>query len=301
MNGDEERSCLFSINEQSGNRQPVEKIGRKSIIGFMDATPWCGESRANRRSNAIERINSFVGAVYNNEEPHNLQICSYASPERIDVENRWVRISGGGNLSGYQKQFVEKYLVPLISEDASVVKQSNIGQAKQNMRLTLVGFSYGGMFISGIRKHLIEAMKNLDYTPSEISDVFSQVLQINFGVQHSEEDKLEPKFNQVSLVTRTDNQGIWESWAMERKGNFILLDSPDSVTREDGKVLTKPHSQEMYMQGLQRKPDLCQEITKNIAADTVKPISFKNNLGEMQYIQERLAEISYRLQMQRRH
>ncbi len=168
------------------------------------------------------------------------------------------------------------------------------------MRLTLVGFSYGGMFITGIRKHLTEAMTNLGYAPNQIKDVFSQVLQINFGVQHSEEEKLEPKFNQISLVTRSDNQGIWESWATERQGKFILLDNPASITRADGKVMTKPHSQEMYMQGMREKPQLCQEIAANVTADIITPISAHNNLEETRFIEERLGEISYNLQMRRR-
>lgn len=168
------------------------------------------------------------------------------------------------------------------------------------MRLTLVGFSYGGMFITGVRKHLTKAMTDLGYDPSEIKDVFSQIVQVNFGVQHSAEDKLEPKFNQISLVTRSDNQGIWESWVGEPQGRFILLDNPTSITRADGKIMTKPHSQEMYMHALSSKSGLCQTIASSIDADNVKPISFQNSLGDLAYIQERLGEISYKLQIQRR-
>jgi hypothetical protein len=111
----QEIACLFSTDEQSGNRKPVEVLTPKSIIGFMDATPWCGETRDRRRTNAMERIDNFVNAVYGDEKPNDLHICSYASPECIDVEDRWIRISKGQSLSDYQKQFAEKYLVPLVS------------------------------------------------------------------------------------------------------------------------------------------------------------------------------------------
>lgn len=115
MTSETERAFLFSTDKNSGNRMTVETITRKSIIGFMDATPWCGDSRDTRRKNALERIHQFVETVYEADAIKNLHICSYASPKQIDVENKWVRIGANADLANDQQKFMEKYFIPLIS------------------------------------------------------------------------------------------------------------------------------------------------------------------------------------------
>jgi hypothetical protein len=302
--------CLFSIHEPSGNRKPVERILPKSIIGFMNARPWCGETRDRRRENAIERINQFINSVGQHSDTLGFtadQVYSYASPECIDIEDRYTRIAREKDLEADQQRFMKQYFLPLISTNIDgQFKRIDVDKAKANMRLTLVGFSYGGMFIAGIRKALQAQMQQLGYAPDEIKAVFSQVYQINFGVQRCEADQVEPKFTERTMITRDDAQGIWESYLNEnflgKINDIVMLDNAAEVKNYDGRMLTKAHSQEVYTNAMASRRDLCKEMVANFSADCIEPTQPLNSAAATEQIKEKLLTLDYRRQMyEQRH
>ncbi len=203
-----------------------------------------------------------------------------------------------------------KFFVPLLTKNDDSERRT-LDEAKQNMRITLMGFSYGGMFIAGVRKSLVHTMQNLGYVESEIKDIFAQVLQINFGVQYSTEEAIKPEFSTLHLINKYDNQGALYSWIVNHfvqteptlyqqtcPHNFFMLEYPsirydgDNITnRLTGEPIAHPHSLAGYIHSLASETDLANSIRKNISANRITDLPSSVNHSNRVFADNLLYEL----------
>ena len=290
-----EIACLFNKNGEN-RRVVTHAIPSQSIIGFMNADPWIGQNRNARRKSAIRRLNHFLNSIYQADYVpiDNTKMVSYASPERINVEDRFVRLSKDATLKKYQHEFMRSYLLPLVSSNRQPI---SVEKAKGNMRLSFIGFSYGGMFLSGVRAALIEEMIDIGFNSEEIKEIFSNVYHINIGVQRTPDDLIKPLFQERNFIVHQDTQGVWESWVDHDFHTIIPLQNPSYVIRPDGEKVTEPHSQYMYSKALAESP-FADEIRDCFTRNTL-PKTFQDfrTDEENQFLRQKMNEINYRKQM----
>jgi hypothetical protein len=104
------------------------------------------------------------------------------------------------DLSYYSQEaenFVKQALLSRISRENQKI---DVGEAVDNMRLNLVGQSFGGTFCRMISNSLKKEMRDLGYADNEIQEVFDNVLAINIsGASRAVSSQGEPMFKEIYI------------------------------------------------------------------------------------------------------